>query len=284
MRRLHGSLNPRIAGFPASAASRLLPFPEVTGEIHTQFRGESPPQLFFVLRGGGKRENEELGETRSDAARRSSDRPTFPRANFSAGEGHLRGLLAADSSPRSPKAHFAWIRVGKLEATAIYHRRCRGSPMCKKELSSNRINDPLASIYRTRERWRGRETRRRDAQRRTRRTVFEGRRSGSCFSTSSFRRATPLVRGKYYLLSCGAAESLCRRRKFNRSRTLSPDASVNPVFGAYILSLGCETSGPAAAVVAQRKYPMIYFSARERDAKIGAFRRFGGKKNSTLLM
>lgn len=135
--------------------------------------------------------------------------------------------------------------------------------MCKKELSSNRINDPLASIYRTRERWRGRGTRRRDAQGRTRRTVFEGRRSGSCFSTSSFYRAIPPPPRCAENIICflAVAESLCRRRKFNHARTLSRDASVNSVFGAYILSLGCETSGP---VRLSRKENILRSTSRKR--------------------
>lgn len=132
-----------------------------------------------------------------------------------------------------------WIRIRKLEATTT--RRRRGSPVCKKELSSNRINDPLASIYRTRRgRWRGEMARRRDVQGRTRRTVFQGGRSGSCFSTSSFCRALPPC-AENIICFLAVLGSLCRRRKFNRARTPPPDASVNPVFG-YILSLGCGTS------------------------------------------
>lgn len=141
-----------------------------------------------------------------------------------------------------------WIRIRKLEATTT--RRRRGSPVCKKELSSNRINDPLASIYRGRwGRWgrrgrrgqqRGGRTRRRDVQGRTRRTVFQRGRSGSCFSTSSFCRALPLC-AENIICFLAVLGSLCRRRKFNRARAPPPDASVNPVFG-YILSLGCGTS------------------------------------------
>lgn len=45
-----------------------------------------------------------------------------------------------------PKMHFGWIKVEKLEATTIH--AAGGSLVCKKELSSNRINDLFASIYR----------------------------------------------------------------------------------------------------------------------------------------
>lgn len=118
-----------------------------------------------------------------------------------------------------PGAHFGWIRIGKLEATTTRRRR-RGSPRCKKELSSNRINDPLASIYRARKRRCGGGTHHWDAQGRTRRTVFEGRRGGSCFSTSSFC----LLQTSYaenIICFLAVLGSLCRHRKFNRARVYS---------------------------------------------------------------
>lgn len=181
------SPNRRFSGI---CCSRFLPFPESLPK-YTQFRDESPfqPLPFYVERG-----NDDLGPKM--LSRWSVDR--FSVACFHA-------FLAVNSSTRIPRTRFGWIRIGKLEATTTRrhhrHRRRRRSLVCKKELSSNRINDPLASIYRARRHGGG--THRRDAQGRTRRTVFEG--SGSCFSTSSFCRANP-VRGKYYLLSCGAGK------------------------------------------------------------------------------
>lgn len=181
------SPNRRFSGI---CCSRFLPFTESLPK-YTQFRDESPFQSlpFYVERG-----NDDLGPEM--LSRWSVDRLSV--ACFHA-------FLAADSSTWIPRARFGWIRIGKLEATTTRrhhrHRRRRRSLVCKKELSSNRINDPLASIYRARRHGGG--THRRDAQGRTRRTVFEG--GGSCFSTSSFCRANP-VREKYYLLSCGAGK------------------------------------------------------------------------------
>lgn len=120
-----------------------------------------------------------------------------------------------------------WIRIRKLEATTT--RRRRGSPVCKKELSSNRINDPLASIYRTRREGRHGGTRRRDVQGRTRRTVFQRGRSGSCFSTSSFCRALPPC-AENIICFLTVLGSLCRRRKFNRARTPPPDGVCKSCF------------------------------------------------------
>jgi len=104
-------------------------------------------------------------------------------------------LLVADSLSRIPRARFGRIRIGKLGATAATPRR-RGSPVCKKELSSNRINDPLASIYRRRLGCAGAMvTPRRDGRGRTnssnclRGTAW----NGSCFSTSSFCRAREIL-------------------------------------------------------------------------------------------
>lgn len=133
--------------------------------------------------------------------------------------GHFYGFLTADSRRREFPGRISAvrIRVRKLEATTT--RRRRGSPVCKKELSSNRINDPLASIYRIRGRRRERRTRRRDVQGRTRGTVFQRGRSGSCFSTSSFCRALPLCE-ENIICFLAVLGSLCRRRKFNRARAL----------------------------------------------------------------
>lgn len=97
-----------------------------------------------------------------------------------------------------------WIRIRKLEATTT--RRRRGSPVCKKELSSNRINDPLASIYRTRRgRWRGENTP--PGRARTNSSnCLPGRTKRQLFLHVVLLPRVAPVRGKYYLLSCGAGK------------------------------------------------------------------------------
>jgi len=175
MLRLHGILESPVFRhlFSVVAISRSHP-----RNAHN-FVAKVFPNAFRSTR--SKRENEKLDEMRS--VRRSSvDR--FPRRVFR-GRGHFRAV----SSPRIrrrelPRRIFAGSEYGNSRPPLCV-RRCRGSPVCKKELSSNRINDPLASIYRTRERWRGRGARRRDTQGRTRRTVFEG--SGEAAAVSPCR-------------------------------------------------------------------------------------------------
>lgn len=132
-----------------------------------------------------------------------------------------------------------WIRIRKLEATTT--RRRRGSPVCKKELSSNRINDPLASIYRTRRGGRhGGEhaagTCKDELVELSSREDEAAAVSPRRPSAARYPRARKIL---FAFLRCwevyAVAGSLTARALLLRT------ASVNPVFG-YILLLGCGTS------------------------------------------
>lgn len=133
--------------------------------------------------------------------------------------------------------------------------------MCKKELSSNRINDPLASIYRTRG---GRAARTNSSN------CLRGD-GAAAASTSSFCRTNP-VRGKYYLLSCGAG-SLCRRRKFNRPLSFSGRVckSCFRLHRLHRFSLAGYRA-PGLAVVVEREYPGSNYLHGESNPKIRASR------------
>lgn len=98
--------------------------------------------------------------------------------------------------------------------------------MCKKELSSNRINDPLASIYRTRgkpgEEGGGRvggRTRGEDELV----ELSSRKRSGSCFHVVLLPVQTPCAGNIICFLA--VLEVYARRRKFNRP-TLSLSGRV----------------------------------------------------------
>lgn len=149
-----------------------------------------------------------------------------------------------------------WIRIRKLEATTT--RRRRGSPVCKKELSSNRINDPLASIYRTRRG--GRHGGEHAAGTCKDELVELSSREDEAAAVSPRRpSAARCPRARKILFAFlrywevyAVAGSLTARALLLRT------ASVNPVFG-YILLLGRRSS----AVVRKRKYLIIYFSEEE---------------------
>lgn len=160
---------------------------------YTQFRDESPFQAFpfHVNRGSSWKRGWSADDPSTDSW------------------WHVfTAFLVADSPTRIPRARFGWIRIRKLEATTT--RRRRGSPVCKKELSSNRINDPLASIYRARRRDVGVGHNRRDAQGRTRRTVFGRTTEAAAVSPRRpFAAQTPCAENIICFLAVPG--SLCRR-------------------------------------------------------------------------
>lgn len=84
--------------------------------------------------------------------------------------------------------------------------------MCKKELSSNRINDPLASIYRTRG---GRAARTNSSN-----CLRRGDGARQLFPRRPFAARSPRAENIICFLAV-RSESLCRRRKFNRPLSFS---------------------------------------------------------------
>lgn len=209
MSQLHGSLNLRIVAFPTFAVLGFCHFRNHC-EIHTISRRKATKAPFNPFRfTWSERRNDKSPTQRWSVGRWSVDRLLV--ACFHA-------FLAADSSTWIPRTHFGWIRIGKLEATTT--RRCRrGSPVCKKELSSNRINDPLTSIYRARKRRCGGGTHRRDARKDE---LVELSSKDDEAAAVSPRRPFAAQTSCAENIVCFLAVlgSLCRRCKFNRARAL----------------------------------------------------------------
>lgn len=151
MSQLHGSLNLRIAAFPTFAVLGFCHFRNHC-EIHTISRRKATKAPFNPLRFTW---SERRNDKRPRDGRPMIRRPT-PGGVFSCFS--RRGFVDANSQDT--------FRLDQNRETRGHHygRRRRGSPVCKKELSSNRINDPLASIYRAQKRRCGDETHRRDAR------------------------------------------------------------------------------------------------------------------------
>lgn len=242
-----------------------LPFPEVTGEIHTISRQKpfNPFRCTRSERGNGEPDSEGCDIHADDDHRSTAAARRSP--------GIFTVLFVADSLSQFPGCISAGSEYRETLGEHHHplhprHASSRESPVCKKELSSNRINDPLASIYRARRRLgcAGMTGRAGTCIRTNSSNCLRGTRSAQQLFLRLRRVASSFCRARRNIICFLAVPgSLCRRRrKFNRALEHAyplspPDASVNPVFGAYNpLARGCRTSQSRATsvLVPERKY------------------------------
>lgn len=270
MLRLARLESPESPRFLASAVLASCYFPESPPK-YTQFRGESLSQPPSVL--CGSKTWKRRARFRNEIRRWLSSRTRTFASEFFARVGIFPVFSPRISRRREFPGRISAVDQNK-ETRGHRHTPPPGSPVCKKELSSNRINDPLASIYRTRRGWRGRDAGENTPPGRARTNssnCLPGRTERQLFlHVVLLPRVAPRARKILFaFLWCREVSTVAG----SLTARASPDASVNPVFGLHPFAWMRDVGRSSAGVVGKRKYLIIHFSRKGIDSSVRRFKR-----------